>query len=187
MKIRLASNLQCDSIVDGEGMRTVVWTQGCPRKCPGCHNPETQAFNEGFLVDVDDVKKEISSYKNQDGITLSGGEPFSQPEACYELATYAKSIGLNVWCYTGYTYETILAMAYENDIYMKLLQNVDVLIDGSFIMNLKSFNLKFRGSSNQRIIDVKESLTENKVILVPTYYQVDMGSDLYQKAEGIFV
>lgn len=187
MKIRLASNLQYDSIVDGEGIRTVVWTQGCPHHCPGCHNPKTHEFSGGFLIDVDDIKKEILSNCNQDGITLSGGEPFSQPEACYDIANYAQSIGLNVWCYTGYTYETILSMAYENDIYMKLLQTIDVLIDGKFMKDKKSFNLKFRGSSNQRIIDVKKSLTQKEIVLIANYHKANIENDLYHKSVGIYV
>lgn len=187
MEIKLASKLQYDSIVDGEGIRTVIWAQGCPHKCPGCHNPETHSFDGGFIVDVEDIKKEILSYKNQDGITLSGGDPFSQPESCYEIASYAKEIGLNVWCYTGYTFEVILAMAQRNDIYMKLLQNIDVLIDGKFMINLRSLSLKFRGSSNQRIIDVKESLMKKEVVLMDEYHQVNIGIDLYQKPEFMFV
>jgi anaerobic ribonucleoside-triphosphate reductase activating protein len=187
MKIRLASNLQYDSIVDGEGIRTVIWTQGCPHNCPGCHNPNTHSFEGGFAIDVDDIKKELASYKNQDGITLSGGDPFAQPEACYEIASYAKELGLNVWCYTGYTYEAILTMSRKNDIYIKLLQVIDVLIDGRFMINLKSLSLKFRGSSNQRVIDVQKSLTEGQVILVEKYHKTDIGTDLYAKPEYMFV
>ncbi|MDD2203133.1 MAG: anaerobic ribonucleoside-triphosphate reductase activating protein [Bacilli bacterium] len=187
MKIRLASELQYDSIVDGEGIRTVIWTQGCPHKCPGCHNPSTHDFAVGFSMDVDDVKKQISSYKNQDGITLSGGDPFSQPEACYEIASYAKKQGLNVWCYTGYTYEALLVMAKSNDIYLKLLQKIDVLIDGKFIVNLRNLSLKFRGSSNQRVIDVQKSLESGAVTLVTKYQQINIGLDLYEKPDYIFV
>jgi len=187
MKIRLASELQYDSIVDGEGIRTVIWTQGCPHNCLGCHNPGTHAFDGGFLIDVDDIKKQISSYQNQDGITLSGGDPFSQPEACYEIASYAKEQGLNVWCYTGYTYDVLLTMAKSNDIYMKLLQNIDVLIDGKFMLNLRNLSLKFRGSSNQRVIDVPKSLEAGEVILVSKYHQIDIGLDLYKKPDYMFV
>jgi anaerobic ribonucleoside-triphosphate reductase activating protein len=187
MKIRLAAPIQYDSIVDGEGIRTVIWTQGCPHNCPGCHNPETHDYNGGVLVDVLDIKKEIESCKNQDGITLSGGDPFVQPESCYEIASYAKSLGLNVWCYTGYTYEAILQMALKDDVYMKLLQNIDVLVDGRFMINLRSLSSKFRGSSNQRIIDVNASLASGDVVLVSKYHQVDIGQDLYHKPEYIFV
>jgi anaerobic ribonucleoside-triphosphate reductase activating protein len=187
MEIRLASKLQYDSIVDGEGIRTIIWTQGCPHKCPGCHNPNTHSFDGGFIVDTDEVKKEIASYTNQDGITLSGGEPFRQPEPCYEIASYAKELGLNVWCYTGYTYEALLTMAQSNDIYMKLLQNIDVLIDGRFMLNQRSLSLKFRGSSNQRVIDVQASLARKEVVLVSKYSEINIGNDLYCKPEYIFV
>lgn len=187
MKIRLASDIQYDSIVDGEGIRTVIWTQGCPHKCPGCHNPETHDCNAGYSVDVEDILTEISNFKNQDGVTLSGGDPFVQPEACYAIAEHAKSVGLNVWCYTGYTYEALLKMALKNDIYMKLLKKIDVLIDGRFMIAKRSLSLKFRGSSNQRIIDVQASLNQGEVILVSKYHQTDIGLDLYTKPEYMFV
>lgn len=187
MKIRLASKLQYDSIVDGEGIRTVIWTQGCPHNCLGCHNPNTHDFDGGFIVDVDDIKKELSLCKNQDGITLSGGDPFSQPEACYEIASYAKEIGLNVWCYTGYTFEALLILGRKNDIYLKLLSNIDILVDGKFMIELKSLNSKFRGSSNQRVIDAKKSLDRKEVVLVDEYHQEDIGQDLYKKPEYMFV
>jgi anaerobic ribonucleoside-triphosphate reductase activating protein len=187
MKIRLASPLQYDSIVDGEGIRTVIWTQGCPHNCMGCHNPETHDFNGGFLMDIEDIKKELDNLQYQDGITLSGGDPFAQPEACYEIAKYAKSIGLNVWCYTGFTYELLLMMATKKDKYLKLLQNIDVLIDGKFMIELRSLSTKFRGSSNQRVIDVQSSLESGEVVLVSKYHTTDIGIDLYQKPDYMFV
>ena len=108
MTIRLASTLQPDSIVDGEGIRTVVWTQGCPHHCPFCHNPQTHDFNGGYVVELDDIFKEMNKLRGQDGITLSGGDPMVQPLQCLEIAKYAHKLGLNVWCYTGYLYENIL-------------------------------------------------------------------------------
>ena len=187
MRIRLASPLQYDSIVDGEGIRTVVWTQGCPHNCPSCHNPETHDFNGGILVDIDDIKKELSLSKNQDGITLSGGDPFVQAEACYEIAKYAKELGLNVWCYTGFTFEEIIKMSLKNNIYRKLLEMIDILIDGKFILQLKNFNLKYRGSSNQRIIDVKKSLLKKEIVLIEKYYTNTIGQDLYVKESNMFI
>ena len=187
MEIRLAAKLQYDSIVDGEGIRMVLWTQGCPHRCPGCHNPNTHNYDGGILVDVENVKKEMASCKNQDGITLSGGEPFAQPKACYEIAKYAKKNNLNVWCYTGYTYESLLMLASENDIYMKLLEQIDVLIDGKYMADLRNLSLKFRGSTNQRIIDVKASLDKGEVVVISKYNQIDIGQDLYRKPEYIFV
>ena len=161
MKIRLAAYLQPDSIVDGEGVRTVVWTQGCPHHCPGCHNASTWDFNDGALIDVEDVITELKKIKNQDGITLSGGDPVCQAEACYEISKAAHSMGLNVWCYTGFTYEQMLL----NPKARKLLEQIDVLVDGKFVQEEKSYDIYFRGSRNQRIIDVPKSLQKNKKIL----------------------
>ena len=165
MLIRLASKLQKDSIVDGEGIRAVIWTQGCPHNCPGCHNPSTHDYNSGFLDDAEELKKEINSLDDEVGVTFSGGDPFEQPEACYELAKYTHSVNLNVWCYTGYTYEQLLKKAESNPAVMNFLKEIDILVDGRFVMKLKRFEMKFRGSKNQRVIDVKESLAKNKVVL----------------------
>ena len=160
MKVRLAAELQSDSIVDGEGLRTVIWLQGCTHNCPGCHNPETHDLNGGFEVEIEEIYEKLDNLKFQKGITLSGGDPFMQPEAATEIAKYAKKIGLNIWCYTGFTYEAIVKNAKLKD----LLENIDVLIDGPFILSEKSLSCKFRGSKNQRIIDVKKSLEENRVV-----------------------
>ena len=164
MKIRLAAYLQPDSIVDGEGVRTVLWTQGCPHACPGCHNPGTHDFDGGALVDVDEVIAELQKVKNQDGITLSGGDPVCQSDACYEISKAAHEMGLNVWCYTGFTYEQMLL----NPKAKRLLEQIDVLVDGKFMLEEKSYDIYFRGSRNQRIIDVKKSLEEDKVCLLYT-------------------
>lgn len=165
MKIRLAADLQPDSIVDGNGIRTVLWTQGCSHNCPFCHNPSTHDFNGGFLMDVEDLKKEILSLEYQDGITFSGGDPMFQAEACYEIAKYIQDLGMNVWCYTGFTFEELLKMSNTNKNILKFLENIDVLVDGKFDITKKSYDLKFRGSSNQRVIDVRKSLKLGKVIL----------------------
>ena len=169
MKIRLAADLQSDSIVDGEGIRTVVWTQGCPHHCFGCHNSETWDFEDGALIDIEDIKKRFKSLKAQDGITFSGGDPMCQAEACSELAKYAKSLGLNIWCYTGYTFEQLMLLSKSNKHIMDFLKQIDVLVDGRFILEEKSYDAIFRGSKNQRIIDVKKSLSKNKVCLVKKY------------------
>ena len=161
MKVRLAAPLQSDSILDGEGIRTVIWFQGCLHKCPGCHNPETHDMNGGVEYDIDDIKEEMKNLKYQKGITLSGGDPFYQIDAATELAKYAHEIGLNVWCYTGFVYEDII----KNDKMKKLLVNIDVLVDGPFILEQKSLECKFRGSTNQRLIDVAKSLEEGDVVL----------------------
>lgn len=165
MKIRLASDLQSDSIVDGEGIRTVIWTQGCSHNCPGCHNVGTHDFKGGFLADTDDINKELSLLKAQTGITFSGGDPLFQVEACTEIAKYAKEIGLDIWCYTGFTFEDLIRSEKNVD----FLKYVDVLVDGKFIMAERSLNVDFRGSRNQRIIDVPASLEAGEVVLIPKY------------------
>lgn len=161
MKVRLAGNIQSDSIVDGSGIRTVIWFQGCSHHCKECHNPETWNFNGGFEMDLEDVKEHLKNLKYQTGITLSGGDPFFQPESALEIAKFAHSIGLNVWGYTGFTYEKIIA---DNDAKKKLLEELDVLVDGPFEIAKKSLACKFRGSTNQRLIDVKKSLNEGRVV-----------------------
>ena len=167
--IRLAAPLQTDSIVDGEGIRAVIWTQGCAHNCLGCHNPETHDFNGGYLVNVDDLKKEIGELTNQQGITCSGGDPLYQVDSVLELVKYSKSIGLNVWLYTGFTYEELKIMIKKNPKLKELLMNVDALVDGKFLIEEKSFDIKFRGSKNQRIIDIKKSMESNKLVLIDKY------------------
>ena len=169
MEIRLAAPLQTDSIVDGEGIRTVLWTQGCIHKCKGCHNEETWPFEGGKLFDIEDIKDEIDLLEFQDGITLSGGDPFCQPEAVYEIAKYAKSKALNIWCYTGYTFEVLLKLSKTNKNIKNLLSQIDILIDGKFMINKKSLVTPFRGSTNQRILDVSKSLQANKSVLAGGY------------------
>lgn len=183
MKIRLAAGLQSDSIVDGEGIRTVVWTQGCPHHCKGCHNPGTHDFLGGAIVDVEDVITELKTIKGQDGITLSGGDPVCQSDACLEIARAAHSMGLNVWCYTGFTYEEMI----RNPKQKKLLEEIDVLVDGKFILEEKSYDLYFRGSKNQRIIDVARSLEEEKVVLKPEYVENKEYENNYKKPEYLFI
>ncbi len=165
MEIRLASGLQPDSIVDGEGIRTVIWTQGCSHKCPGCHNPSTHDFKGGFITTTEEINKELSKLEGQTGITFSGGDPMFQSDACLKIAAYAKKIGLDVWCYTGFTFEELIT----NKKNIEFLKYVDVLVDGKFIMKQKSLNVDFRGSLNQRIIDVPASLKEGKAVLIPKY------------------
>lgn len=183
MEIRLAADLQVDSIVDGEGVRTVLWTQGCPHACLGCHNPSTHSFDGGALVSVDEVIEELKMLRNQDGITLSGGDPVCQSDACYEISKAAHELGMNVWCYTGYTYEKMLL----NPKQRRLLEQIDVLVDGKFMLEEKSYDIYFRGSKNQRIIDVKQSLDTNRVVLVEKYLEEKSVDDSYQKPEYLFI
>ncbi len=165
MTIRLASDLQIDSVVDGTGIRTVIWTQGCSHDCPGCHNPSTHDFHGGFEVPVEEIMEEIDDLDGQDGVTFSGGDPFFQPEACACLAKRVHKNKMTVWCYTGFTFEELLSMSKKNPAILDFLNQIDILVDGRFIMAKHSYNLKFRGSSNQRIIDVKKSLKNQKVVI----------------------
>ena len=154
-KIRIAGIVE-ESIVDGPGIRMVVFTQGCKHNCKGCHNPESHSFTGGYLMDIEEILEEIKSNPLLDGITLSGGEPFEQWQACSELARGVKELGLSVVSYTGYTFEEILKV----DGFRKLLLQTDTLIDGKYEEEEKSLLLQFRGSKNQRIIDVKRFLGE---------------------------
>lgn len=165
MEIRLASPIQKDSVVDGPGIRTVIWTQGCPHHCKFCHNPETHSFTGGVLVNVDDVINEIKETEIQDGITFSGGDPMMQPIPCMEIAKKCKEMGLNIWCYTGFLFEELL----DKKDCLEFLKYVDVLVDGKFDNNLKSYSAKFRGSKNQRIINVKSSLKKKKAVCLREY------------------
>ena len=163
--IRLAADLQSDSIVDGPGLRTVIWTQGCSHHCKGCQNPQTWSFKGGGLVKVDDVLEAIDELECQTGITFSGGDPMFQVEACNRIAAYCKNKGYNIWVYTGFTYEELMKMSKKDKIYLEFLKYVDVLVDGPFILKERNLSLLFRGSSNQRLIDVPKSLKENKIVL----------------------
>ena len=163
MEVRLASGLQKDSIVDGSGIRTVIWFQGCLHHCYMCHNPETWDLNGGIVFALDDIKEEIKNLKYQSGITLSGGDPFFQAESATEIAKYSHECNLNVWCYTGFTYEELIE---ADDDKKNLLKNVDVLVDGRFENEKKSLACKFRGSTNQRIIDVPKSIEQGDIVLL---------------------
>lgn len=153
-----------ESIVDGPGFRIVIFFQGCAHHCYGCHNPETWDFEGGKEVSFDLIKKIIDDNPYADGITLSGGDPLYQIDASIEIAEYAKSKGLDVILYTGFLFEEVLEMTKANQRLKDLLNNVDTLIDGPFILEQRHLSLKFRGSSNQRIIDVKKSLMQNKIV-----------------------
>lgn len=165
MKIRLASDLQEDSIVDGLGIRTVIWTQGCSHNCPSCHNPSTHDFSGGEEVELDDVIYRLENLVGQDGVTFSGGDPMFQPKQCALLARKVHDLNMNVWAYTGFTYEQLLNS--KNKDILDFLNNIDVLIDGKFDISKKSMDIRFRGSTNQRVIDVKESLNQKKIIEIP--------------------
>ncbi|MEG6571580.1 anaerobic ribonucleoside-triphosphate reductase activating protein [[Clostridium] cellulosi] len=155
-----------ESIVDGPGIRFVVFAQGCPHHCRDCHNPQTWPFSGGKKVTPERIMAEIKKDPLLTGVTLSGGEPFCQPKAMAEIARLTHEAGLDVVTFTGYLFEHLVEKAKEDDAVRDLLNETDVLVDGPFIASLKSYDLKFRGSSNQRAIDVKKSLDEGKVITV---------------------
>lgn len=169
MRISL-SGVTGDSIVDGPGLRLTIFTQGCLHHCPGCHNPQTHDPEGGSWADTEDILAAAAENPLLDGITLSGGDPFLQPVPCLALAEGAHKIGLNVWTYTGYTWEALWEENAPEKI--ALLKETDVLVDGPFLLAERSLELRFCGSRNQRLIDVKKSLAEGKVVLweKPKYF-----------------
>ena len=167
--IRLAADLQTDSIVDGPGLRAVLWTQGCAHHCKGCQNPQTWSFDGGALVPISLVLEEIDKLEYHTGLTLSGGDPMFQVKPCLEIVKYARSKGLNIWVYTGYTFEELIDLSKKEPIYLEFLNYIDVLVDGRFILEQRDLSLLFRGSRNQRLIDVQNTLKNNEITLVNEY------------------
>lgn len=163
MQIRIAGTVS-ESIVDGPGFRYVIFVQGCPHNCPGCHNPQTHDFSGGKLVDTDELFRECIEDPLNKGVTFSGGEPFCQAAALYELGKRFKERGFSLWCYSGWTWKELLRQAEMHDDVSGLLSIIDVLVDGRFIEERKTLSLPFRGSENQRLIDVRASIEENMVI-----------------------
>lgn len=141
-----------------------VFTQGCPHRCAGCHNPSTHSAGLGYSESVDAILARFDDDPLLSGITLSGGEPLSQAAALAPLAAGVKRRGKSVWCYTGYTFEAV-AMARSNRAVAALLRAVDVLVDGRYEAALHSLSLPFRGSSNQRLVDVPQSLESGRVMI----------------------
>lgn len=177
MKLRLAAPLTRDSIVDGPGLRAVIWAQGCLQNCPGCHNPCTHDLCGGFLADTSDVIAQLATFRLQRGITLSGGEPFLQPLPLTEIAAAARRMGLDVWAFSGYTWETLTDPARSGAAErLQLLRSVDVLVDGPFVRSLRDLSLRFRGSSNQRIIDVSRSLAVGAPVTIDQYMRSAVGA-----------
>ena len=152
-----------DSIVDGPGIRMTVFGQGCPHHCQGCQNPDTWAFDGGTEMQEEQIAEMIKGNPLVKGVTFSGGEPFEQAAGFAELARILKYDGYEVACYTGYTMEQLLNGTQEKK---ELLENLDVLIDGPFVLEQRSMSVIFRGSSNQRILDARKSLEQGKAIEV---------------------
>lgn len=164
MNIRLAG-ISEESFVDGPGIRFVVFGQGCPHRCPGCHNPQTHAFDAGYEQEITHLFEQMLKNPLQDGVTFSGGEPFAQPEAFSALAKLVKQKNMNLWAYTGYTFDQLMIMGEKRPVILELLGQLDVLVDGLFELENRTLEEPFRGSKNQRLIDVPKSLTQQKVIL----------------------
>ena len=151
-----------DTTVDGPGLRTTVYCAGCPNRCPGCHNPQSWDINNGTEVDIEDILKKILDDPFAD-VTFSGGDPMFQPAGFTALAKGIKErSGKNIWCYTGWLFEELL----QNPRQRELLSYIDVIVDGRFIDSLKDETLRFRGSSNQRIIDVQASLQKGETVIM---------------------
>ena len=159
MKLRI-SGIVNDSIVDGPGIRLTIFTQGCLFNCPNCHNPQTHDLNGGYDQEISEIMALIEKNSLLDGVTISGGEPFLQPKALLNLVKQIQSLSLSVMVYSGYTFEQLI----NDPAKRTLLQEIDYLVDGLFIEELKSLELLYRGSSNQRLIDVQASLKANRVV-----------------------
>ena len=151
-----------DSIVDGEGIRFAIFVQGCPHHCEGCHNPQTHDFAGGEQTDTDLIYQKIKANPLLSGVTFSGGEPFCQPKPLSELARKVKADGLDIWTYTGYTFDQLQAM--HNEDVDALLSLTDVLIDGRFVLDERDLTLAFRGSRNQRVIDMNRTRQEGHIV-----------------------
>ena len=155
------SGIAGDSIVDGPGIRTTFFAQGCPHHCPGCHNPETWPFTGGTAMDTEDLVAIVKNNPLCRGVTFSGGEPFAQAEGFRELARALKGEGYEVASYTGYTFEQLVSGTPEQK---ALLEEIDVLIDGPFLLAEKSLEISLRGSRNPRILDVRQSLAQGRAV-----------------------
>ncbi|MFS0784464.1 anaerobic ribonucleoside-triphosphate reductase activating protein [Bacillus sp. 1P06AnD] len=171
-KLRLAAPLQFDSIVDGPGLRMVLWTQGCTHACEGCHNPQTHALDGGGLYDSAEIIKAMEQSKLQRGITFSGGDPLLQPEGLLPIAQAAHRMGFDVWAYTGFLWNELMDKKHPKYKEIQvLLPYIDVLVDGRYVERKKHIDLLFRGSSNQCIIDVRKSLEAGRKIVLDHYME----------------
>ncbi len=166
--IRLAGVVR-ESIVDGPGIRFAVFCQGCPHGCEGCHNPATHDFAGGYDCPIDRILEAVDKNPLLNGVTFSGGEPLCQPEAFYKLAVELKKRKLHILIYTGFTYEQLEEMGKKNPYIPKLLELTDLLIDGKFNMDERDLTLQFRGSRNQRIIDMNLTREQGKLTLSDKY------------------
>ena len=160
-KLYLAG-IEPESIVDGPGIRLVLFCQGCSRKCPGCHNPSTWPLEGGVEIGTDEILQMARENPLCHGVTFSGGEPFLQADVLAGLAASLRKEGFEVACYTGYSIEELMEGSLDQK---RLLDSIDILIDGPYVEERHSLELKFRGSLNQRILDVQRSLLEGRAVL----------------------
>ncbi len=169
--LRLAGVVR-ESIVDGPGLRFVIFCQGCPHDCPGCHNPDTHDFHGGYDCAFEKILGAIEEDPLLDGVTFSGGEPFSQAAACSALghAIRRRFPKLTIFTYSGYTFEQLLGMAAEDPAVDDLLRLTDMLVDGPYVAARRDLTLLFRGSGNQRILDVPASLAAGEAVLCGRFY-----------------
>lgn len=167
--LRIAG-IQRDSIVDGPGIRYVIFTQGCPHHCEGCHNPQTHDFEAGKVADTDAILKEIFESRLVSGVTFSGGEPFCQAEALVPLAEAIKAKNKHLMIYTGYLLEELQKM--PNNHVQRLLELTDILVDGPFVLAQRNLTLPYRGSENQRVIDMAKTRDMGKVVLYQSEYDL---------------
>lgn len=164
-KIRIAGVVE-ESIVDGPGIRFTIFAQGCYHKCEGCHNEHTQDFGGGEERTIDSILEEIKENPLLDGVTFSGGEPFEQSESLSVIAKELKQLNYHTITYSGYTYEEIIEKSKDRPSFLELLKYTDILVDGKFMMDKRNLRLKFRGSENQRIIDMKETMKIGYVVTI---------------------
>ena len=162
--LRIAGTVN-DSIVDGPGIRFSIYVQGCPHGCEGCHNPQTWDFQGGYDIQIKELYNSIIANPLLDGVTFSGGEPFCHAKKLALLGKKLRELKLNIVTYTGYTFEQLMKLGNDNNGFKELLAVTDILVDGRFVLGLKDLTLKFRGSSNQRIIDVQASLETGRAVL----------------------
>lgn len=162
-EVRIAGVVR-ESIVDGPGLRFVIFAQGCPHNCEGCHNPATHDFNGGYSCEFDKILKAIDSNPILSGVTFSGGEPFCQSEAFYNLALKLKERNVSLMAYSGYSYEEIIGLEKTDVFSTKLLDLLDILIDGRFIISQRDLSLTFKGSKNQRYIDLNETRKRGNIV-----------------------
>lgn len=165
--LRIAGTVS-DSIVDGPGIRYVIFTQGCPHHCPGCHNPQTHDFAGGTEADVDLILEQIFQNPLISGVTFSGGEPFAQAEALVPIAETVKARQMHLMIYTGYLLEELQKSSRTG--VQRLLELADILVDGPFVLKERNLTLPYRGSENQRVIDLPKTRESGKVVLYRSEY-----------------